>query len=286
MNKAAGTEYWQLLECTVAQILQDDLRAVVRIQPLNRDGQWQYAQYAGLSYARDALIAAHYQMESYPAFLLLGTGAAPIGTGSLTPQLATLLHWPGLACHSYGLGATELNAIVKELAEGARQPLPPAVLPTADDVLAAISGVRHWLQNRLNNAQGMLAIFRSIRDGRQSIRQSQLVACPDMTSEQCDMWQRLIALEVPAAALAPGTGGVSTLRLRVDEYVRRWWELEKIRTIIRESRPEGRLDAIVDIIVAYEAVRDAVVAALQAILVLDNELKNNERNGYGSRKSE
>ena len=155
---------------------------------------------------------------------------------------------------------------------GAKKPLPHGLLPKVGDVRRRTSEVRHWLENRLRNADGARNALEAELLGAATLHESHLEPVPAMSKAHRNMMERLWALEGPAARMAPRVGGLSAVRRAMDEFELRWRDLEESRTAVRSARSGERRERLDDMLKRHLVVRETVSAAIAAIDNLDGEL--------------
>jgi hypothetical protein len=186
--------------------------------------------------------------------------------------LDELLSWPGLAYVSYAVGRLERCEAGRIAREGAHVVLPDGVLrwgwARTKEALAAASGIRHWLKNRLDSARASVAILR-VADS--------LHAKFLEPGEAISSLHRLGVLQLCALAQAPGFGvgtsaSVADFREVLDRFEGAWAKSEDAKRALlsKGSDPpapgsEGQAllaDAMQQ--VAYEAER-----AIEAVCTLE-----------------
>jgi hypothetical protein len=272
---------WQLLSDTITHKLPSEMAGAVRLACCDQDETGMFARFAGLSVARNELLADHYRTGVCTAVIVVGLFPLPEDGPShsvLAPVIGALFQWPGIAYLPYGFTREQLIATVRQVIEGARTPLPQGLLPTVGDVLRLTSEIRHWLENRLRNTECALNDFESARRGEIQLHRTHLESVAAISEEHRAMLDRLWALEVPAGRFAPRTGGLGPMKTAVAEFETRWQALEAARAALRTSGAEGREEHLAEAVTEFKRVRDALSAATMATRKLDNELITWEEN--------
>ena len=246
----------------------------VRIVPCDRDVDGAFARYAGFERAYAALMADWFETGSCHGILIVGLFPMPTGLDETAFERATaaLLRWPGASYLRYGFSQEELIKAADEAIRGAKEPLPRVLLPTVCDVRRRTSEVRHWLENRLRNADGARNALEADLLGEATLHESHLEPVAAMSEAHRNMMERLWALEGPAAGMAPGVGGLAAVRSAMDEFELRWRDLEESRTAVRSARSGERRECLDDMLKRHCAVRETISAAIAAIDNLHGEL--------------
>lgn len=210
--------------------------------------------------------------------LILGLGSAweTAISRSRDDERRKLFQWPGIAYLPYGFTKDQLIATARKVVEGAKEPLPPGLLPTVGDVLRLTAEIRHWLENRRRNTEGALINFESAGRGEKQLHDSYLEPVAAISEEHRAMLDRLWALEVPAARFAPRIGGLAPLKAAIAEFETRWQALEATRATLRDSGAEERLERLAGAVTELRRVCKALSAAIMATLDLDKELRARE----------
>lgn len=275
----AGLLVWQLLSDTIARALPPDTRASLRLFHCDRDDKGRFVRFAGLAHARNELLAEYYRTAAYPAMLILGLFPLPedgAGGSGMAPELGVLLQWPGIAYLPYGFTKAQLIATARKVVKGAKEPLPPGLLPTVGDVLRLTSEIRHWLENRRRNTEGALMNFESAWRGEKQLHDAYLEPVTAISEDHQVMLDRLWALEVPTARFAPRIGGLAPLKAAIADFDTRWQALETARAALRASGAEERPKCLADAVTELRQVIETLSVAIMATLDLDKELRLRE----------
>jgi hypothetical protein len=243
--------------------LPHDLARIPRVVFCDRDKDGLFRRFAGLARVRTQLQQGSQQDGAYPPIFVLGL--FPVTVNATSPgeqELAALLRWPGLAYLSYGFTAEQLVAAARRIAEGAKNPLPPGILPTAADILRVISEVRHWLENRLRNTRGALIDFRSAVRGDMQLHPAHLLPVAAISSAHRRMLDQLWALDEAAERFVPGNGRIASTKATIAEFEAHWQVLEAARAEIR-SRDNG--ESTIHLAAAVRELENACTALTAAI---------------------
>ena len=200
--------------------------------------------------------------------MVLG-GTAPERTS------AALLEWRGAKYLRYGFSREELVEAADAAIQGAKEPLPRGLLPAVTDARRrrskGLSEVRHWLENRLRNADGARNALEMELCAAATLHESHLRPVAAMTEAHRNMMERLWALEEPALRMTPQVGGLAAVRCAMDEFERRWRDLEESRTAVRGARSVERRECLAGMLQRQVAVRETLSAAIAAIDDVDGE---------------
>lgn len=270
---AGGSASRRVLDA-VACALPPDMARRVRIVPCDRDENGAFVRCAGLERACAALVADWLEAGSCQALLIVGLLPMPAGLDETASERASaaLLPWPGVAYLRYGFSRENLVKAADAAIRGAKEPLPRGLLPTLGDVRRRTSEVRHWLENRLRNADGARNALEAELLGAAILHESHLEPVAAISTAHRNMMERLWALEGLAARMAPRAGGLSAVRRAMDEFELCWRDLEESRTAVRSARRGERRECLDDMLKRHLAVRETVSAAIAAIDNLDGEL--------------
>jgi hypothetical protein len=266
---------WQLLTDTVARALPPDIATSLRLFHCDRDDKGRFVRFAGLARARNELLVEYYRTGACSAMLILGLFSLPeggAGWSGMAPELGMLLRWPGIAYLPYGFTRDELIATVRKIVEGAKEPLPPGLLPTVGDIMRLTSEVRHWLENRRRNTEGALMNCESAGRGEKRLHDSYLEPVAAISEEHRAMLDRLWMLEAPAARFAPRIGGLAPLKAAIAGFETGWQALETTRAVLRTGGAEERPKSLADVVTELRQVIEALSAAIMATRDLDKDI--------------
>lgn len=262
----------QRLISVIESVLQSDFGIALRVSLCDRQADGQYARYAGLTCAWDALVAEHYRTGIHPPMLLVGLFPPPISGGDLAPGIRAMLGWPGLTCLCYGFTKDELIATALRVAEGAKTPLPAKLMPTVSDVMRLTTDIRHWLKNRLRNTQGALNDFECAKRGEKQLHSSHLDSVAAISGQHSAMLNRLWALEVSVKHFAHHSDGLTPLKTAVADFENCWRALEAVRRALRLNENVRPKEDLAEAVLEYARVRDALQLAIDATCELDSEM--------------
>lgn len=246
-------------------------RLAIRFCHWVADGE--HAPWAGFRAVVSELRAALAADESPRPTLILGFHTPDRVRGR--PE-AAVLAWPGATYVRYDASDDELRAAVGQAIQGAREPLPARLLPDAAEILSLTFEVRHWLQNRRDNAEGAITDFAAAACGENWLHESYLNPVEAISRQHRQSLDRLWELEAAVAHLAPRIGGLRAVRTAIDEFEVRWEDLEQARRRLRGCVDHKRAGALADVRDRYIGVRQALLAAIAAIDDLDAALKQRQ----------
>lgn len=266
----------QLLTEALSGALPADIAAEPpRLLHCDRDDKGQFVRFAGLARARSELLVEHYRNGPHTAILVfsLFPPEETMAGSEMTSRLGPLLQWPGLAYLAYGFNRDQLIAAARRVIRGACAPLPAELMPEVGDVLRVMVEVRHWLENRLRNAEGALQNIDSAARGEKPLHRSYLDPVEAISDEHRDMVDRLWAQEVPAGHFAPDIGGLRPLRAAMTAFELQWQALEAARTSMRDAKGEQTARRLAD---SMRQVNAALAVTLKAIFELQSALTSRE----------
>lgn len=272
---------WQLLSDAITRMLPPDMTGALRVVYCDRDENGLFARFAGLSIARNELLADYYRSGVCTAVIVVGLfplSDRDHNESALAPVAGALFQWAGVAYLPYGFTRDQLIAAARQVIEGARRPLPSGLMPTVGDLLRLTSEIRHWLENRLRNTEGALKDFEGARDGKAQLHRSYLEPVAAISEEHQAMLDRLWALEVAVNQFAPRTGGLGPLKAAVAEFEIRWQALEAARAALWATGAEDSKERLAQAVTELERVRDALSTAIMAARNLEDELMAREGN--------
>lgn len=218
------------------------------------------------------------QAASHPTgpILVVGLGTAlqlnPAMSHLQEDKSRILFHWPGIAYLPYCFTKDQLIAAARKVIEGAKEPLPPELLPTVEDVRRLTAEIRHWLENRRRNIEGALKNFEDAAHGETQLHHSYLEPVTAISEEHRAMLERLWVLEVPAAQFAPRIGGLAPLKAAVAEFEARWQVLEGARAALGTAGAEEQAGRLSSAVTEFRRVCEALSMAIAATRDLDKEL--------------
>jgi len=274
LEPAKGSIHLQLIQCLrnlLAKECPDTSMAVFHCDS-GEDGR--ISRFAGLERARIALAVGDRPVPT----LVVGIFPPPEPSVSADdmPWLGALLAWPGFAYLPYGFSKEELLHAARRIIKGAKEPLPPGLLPERADILRVSSEVRHWLENRRRNVESIREDFVRAAHGEIQLHHSHLDPVMAISEAHQRLLRRLWRLEPAAGRFAPKVGGLAPMKVAVDEFTSRWLDLEAERAALKTHGPVNDAERLTDMVAALNAAARAIDKAVEASRMLDAELLASE----------
>jgi hypothetical protein len=258
----------------------DDLPELPSIWFCHRTGQdnEDFQPFGGLQAVREFLMLSKNQGEPSQPILVFGFQSKLFvrdKANAYWPGSGALFDWPGAEYLRYDVTPDELRAAAKRVIAGAKQPFPKNLLPgTPSDLLRISSEVRHWLENRRTNVNGMLDNFRAALLGEQ-LSPFHLNSQPALSKEHQEMVNRLLSYESLAKEFAPSNGGIVPIRAAMKAFEQAWSKFDATRENYRLAFESGETgnDRIESVISQLEKVIATVGKAIEATHTLDEALQ-------------
>ena len=171
----------------------------------------------------------------------------------------------------------ELLFTARSVLEGAKAPLPSALLANRKDIGRIAAEVSHWLENRLRNTEGALMDFRNASSGKTELHPAHLEPMSAISRAHRQMLERLWTLGPAAERLAANGNGLAPVKAALAKFESCWSELEAVRAAMRSTDGKSMGALLREGECTLERARAALANSIAAIVQLRRDMVEKER---------